>query len=561
MAPSGSREPPGRTRSSRPARTSRPKSRGAGTASHRRRRSGSAAAKPKARRRSRPHSRAVAGSSLPSPSPPPLYRKVQASRGSDWRPGGRESPTASLDAAVEEARRALSVSRRAEPIVIIEGRLAFLCSPSVPPTSDGTHVFMAEELLIYQAFFADFGPLNLSQLTRFCRLVDSKMEDASLRGKLLLFCVPDDPHKRTNGALLVAAYALLYQGMSVEDVFRPFAAARPPLLGFRDAAFGVCPHPVSVLDCLRSLVRARAVGFYDPRTFDVEAYDEAEALQNGDMNWIVPGKLLAFSGPHDRRRELVDGRFMLAAADYVPRFKAMGVRAVVRLNKKCYNEAVFKRAGIAHYDMFYTDGTVPTDRIMAKFMQICEQTRGGIAVHCKAGLGRTGTCIGLYLMKHFGFTAEDVTSWSRICRPGSILGPQHLFLKSMQASCWQAGEQERAAKAEAKVKATSAAVRDRPAASSSLAAGRGSGGGGGSAGRPLRRRGSSASSPGDSSKDRDAGFDVTSPTKAAAASRSRKLEVETRRPSMDSSRAPPLSPSPGAKSRSRSRAKRLGRLL
>lgn len=44
-------------------------------------------------------------------------------------------------------------------------------------------------------------------------------------------------------------------------------------------------------------------------------------------------------------------------------------------------------------------------------------------MHCKAGLGRTGTLIGLWAMKKFKFPAEYFIGWIRIARPGSILGP------------------------------------------------------------------------------------------------------------------------------------------
>lgn len=57
----------------------------------------------------------------------------------------------------------------------------------------------------------------------------------------------------------------------------------------------------------------------------------------------------------------------------------------------------------------------------------------------QAGLGRTGTCIGCYLMKHYGFTAPEVIGWMRICRPGSVIGPQQHYLERMEGPMHREG--------------------------------------------------------------------------------------------------------------------------
>ena len=74
--------------------------------------------------------------------------------------------------------------------------------------------------------------------------------------------------------------------------------------------------------------------------------------------------------------------------------------------------------------MFFIDGSTPPQNIVDEFLKISEAEPGALAIHCKAGLGRTGTLIGLYAMKHFKFPAADFIGWIRIARPGSILGPQ-----------------------------------------------------------------------------------------------------------------------------------------
>jgi cell division cycle 14 len=78
------------------------------------------------------------------------------------------------------------------------------------------------------------------------------------------------------------------------------------------------------------------------------------------MNWIVPGKFIAFMGPIDSRKENRGN----SPEDYMQVFKHFGVGHVVRLNEAMYDKTKFTRAGFKHTDLFFIDGSTPSDVII-----------------------------------------------------------------------------------------------------------------------------------------------------------------------------------------------------
>uniref|UniRef100_A0A672UGH8 protein-tyrosine-phosphatase n=1 Tax=Strigops habroptila TaxID=2489341 RepID=A0A672UGH8_STRHB len=262
----------------------------------------------------------------------------------------------------------------------------------------------------------------------------------SLSRKKIVYYTSFDQRKRANAAFLIGAYAVIYLKKTPEEAYRTLlSGSNPPYLPFRDASFGNCTYNLTILDCLQGINKALQHGFFDFKTFDVDEYEHYERVENGDFNWIVPGKFLAFSGPHPKSK-LENGYPLHAPEAYFPYFKKHNVTSIIRLNKKIYEAKRFTDAGFEHYDLFFIDGSTPSDSIVQRFLNICENADGAIAVHCKAGLGRTGTLIACYIMKHYKFTHAEAIAWIRICRPGSIIGPQQHFLEEKQAMLWLEGD-------------------------------------------------------------------------------------------------------------------------
>ncbi|KAL3139625.1 hypothetical protein ABBQ38_003941 [Trebouxia sp. C0009 RCD-2024] len=301
-----------------------------------------------------------------------------------------------------------------QAVEIIPGRLYMAALRTVDGLqrsgiASGSITYCIDSELVYEPFYADFGPLNLGLTYRFCQKTQANLQEGERQHKPVYFCCGSTAHQRANAAVL-------------------------------------------------GLAKAKQTGFIDwhlpNSTFTLEEYEHYEQVENGDLNWILPGKLLAFSGPSNVAR-VYYGFKSFTPDDYCDYFKQRGVTAVVRLNKPMYDAKRFTDAGFRHYELYFPDGSCPPDNLTAKFLDIAERESGkqlqlchpnnhtkcrALAIHCKAGLGRTGVLICSYLIKHHGFTAEEAIGYIRICRPGSVIGLQQNHLLSKCAQLQQAGQ-------------------------------------------------------------------------------------------------------------------------
>ncbi|KAJ3377883.1 Dual specificity protein phosphatase cdc14a [Entophlyctis sp. JEL0112] len=243
-------------------------------------------------------------------------------------------------------------------------------------------------------------------------------------------------------------FAVIVQKRQPEEAFLPLSKASPPFVPYRDAGYGAATYHITILDCLKGLHKALNMGLLHLEELDPAEYEFYEKVEHGDLNWITD-KFIAMACPKDDQpaASQFSGNFgytlgltpkSIVRKPYPPAYKmqdlvallkARGTTTVVRLNNKTYDKSKFCEAGLNHIEMYFPDGTTPPDGILKRFLDLCESTPGVIAVHCKAGLGRTGTLIACYLMKHYKFTASEVIGLLRVLRPGTD--------PSMQTKLWK----------------------------------------------------------------------------------------------------------------------------
>ena len=187
---------------------------------------------------------------------------------------------------------------------------------------------------------------------------------------------------------------------------------------------------------IRGLARARELGWVDFATFDIEDYERFDDPTLLNANQITP-KMVAFIGPEERSQGKQWSEYMHEPGEFVEEFKRRGISTVVRLNEpSTYDKEIFQSEGIEVVDLEFQDCTTPSLAVIERFLDVVDGAKGVVAVHCMAGLGRTGTLIAIHMMKNHGFSGLEAMGLVRLMRPGSIIGPQQSFVASMKNAVW-----------------------------------------------------------------------------------------------------------------------------
>ena len=134
--------------------------------------------------------------------------------------------------------------------------------------------------------------------------------------------------------------------------------------------------------------------------------------------WLPGGQLAGLPCPGSSAELRADLRWLVG----------QGVSVLVSLTEQSLPKTALDEAGLHGVHLPIPDFNAPTGEQLASFISEVEGALAGgqsVGVHCRAGLGRTGTMLAVWLV-HRGMSADEAIGLVRQQRPDSIETPEQV---------------------------------------------------------------------------------------------------------------------------------------
>lgn len=259
----------------------------------------------------------------------------------------------------------------------------------------------------------EYGPINIYNIFKFADFLNEKVNDPRIKNRDLVYYIYNDKAELTNIILLIGCYMIIKLKYNQSKVI--FILSHLTHLhnnSYTDCISKFGGYRTSIIDCYKSLHFALNLDL-----INLDDYINLSEIDGKDMH-IIGNKFIAMSCPSINKNNIKE-------------LKNRNIKYIIRLNGDTYDKNSIKPIEV--YDLYFKDMTVPSIQLIRKFMTIVNSIdiTEFIAIHCRAGLGRTGVLICIWLIIKYNFSPQNAIAYIRMIRPGSILGNQGFFLESI----------------------------------------------------------------------------------------------------------------------------------